>query len=144
MTTSKTTLDPELWAALKKLKRGKLSDTLPERLALAKKSKMSHEELLLLMLRDEIDRRDSTATARRASHVGLEPDMVLERWGERRRLGAKVPTCPHCGRVGTLNAHGWPRGYTEPASQPGRGGKNRVEHVLEGRRPRRASTVRGQ
>lgn len=80
MTASNMTLDPELRAALKKLKLGKLIDTLPERLVLAKKSKMSHEELLLLMLRDEIDRRESTATTRRARDAGLCPDMVLERW----------------------------------------------------------------
>lgn len=75
-------LDPELRAALKKLKLGQLIDTLPERLLLAKKNKMSHEQLLLLVLRDEIDRRDSTATARRARNAGLEPDMTLERWDD--------------------------------------------------------------
>lgn len=80
MAISTATLDPELRAALKKLKLGKLIDTLPERLTLAKKSKMSYEELLLLMLRDEIDRRESTATTRRASTAGLDPDMMLERW----------------------------------------------------------------
>ena len=82
MTASNMTLDPELRAALKKLKLGKLIDTLPERLVLAKKSKMSHEELLLLMLRDEVDRRESTATTRRARDAGLCPDMVLERWDD--------------------------------------------------------------
>lgn len=82
MTTSPTKLDPDLCAALKKLKLGQLIDTLPERLTLARKSKMTTEELLLLVLRDEIDRRESTATARRARNAGLEPDMVLERWDE--------------------------------------------------------------
>lgn len=81
MTTS-TTLDPELRASLKTLKLGKLIDTLPERLLLAKKNKMPYEELLLLLLRDEIDRRDSTATARRARSAGLDPDMVFERWDD--------------------------------------------------------------
>lgn len=55
--TSMTKLDPELCAALKKLKLGPVIDTLPERLTLAKKTKMSFEEILLLVLRDEIDRR---------------------------------------------------------------------------------------
>jgi DNA replication protein DnaC len=82
MTTSSKPIDPELRAALKKLKLGKLIDTLPERLLLAKKSKMAYEDLLLLMLRDEIDRRESTATARRARSAGLNPDMVLERWDD--------------------------------------------------------------
>jgi DNA replication protein DnaC len=82
MSSSTMTLDPELKSALKKLKLGKLIDTLPERLVLATKSKMTYQELLLLVLRDEIDRRDSTATARRARSAGLEPDMVLERWDQ--------------------------------------------------------------
>jgi DNA replication protein DnaC len=80
------TIDPELRVAFKKLKLGRLLDTLPERLTLARKSKMAYEELLLLLLRDEIDRRDSTATARRARAAGLDPDMVIERWDD----GAKV------------------------------------------------------
>lgn len=78
--TAPPRIEPELTAALKKLKLGKLIDTLPERLTLAKQNKMSFEDLLLLVLRDEIDRRDSTATARRAHSAGLDPDMVLERW----------------------------------------------------------------
>jgi DNA replication protein DnaC len=82
MTFPTNPIDHELRAALKKLKLGKLIDTLPERLTLAKKSKMSYEELLLLTLRDEIDRRESTATARRARSAGLDPDMVLERWDD--------------------------------------------------------------
>jgi DNA replication protein DnaC len=80
--TSMTKLDPELCAALKKLKLGPVIDTLPERLTLAKKTKMSFEEILLLVLRDEIDRRESTASERRARNAGLERDMVLERWDE--------------------------------------------------------------
>lgn len=75
-------LPSELCAALKKLKLGKIMDTLPERLVLAKKQKMSHEELLLLALSDEIARRESTATVRRAKSAGLSPDMQIERWDE--------------------------------------------------------------
>lgn len=75
-------LDPDLESALKKLRLGKMIPTLPERITLAQKSKMSFEELLLLVLRDEIDRRDSTATARRAKEARLNPDMRIERWDE--------------------------------------------------------------
>jgi DNA replication protein DnaC len=82
MSSQSMTLDPELRTALKKLKLGKLIDTLPERLTLATKSKLGYQEMLLLLLRDEIDRRDSSATARRARDAGLEPDMVIERWDE--------------------------------------------------------------
>ncbi|MCB9659432.1 MAG: IS21-like element helper ATPase IstB [Polyangiales bacterium] len=75
-------LDMDLEAALKKLRLGQMIPTLLERIMLAEKSKMAFEELLLLLLRDEIDRRDSTATARRAKDAGLNPDMRIERWDE--------------------------------------------------------------
>lgn len=35
---------------------------------------------------------------------------------ELRELDAKAMTCPHCGLYGTLNAHGWLRGYAEIGS----------------------------
>jgi DNA replication protein DnaC len=73
-------LDPALVAALKKLKLGFLVDTLPERLVLAKKQDMSFEDLLLLVLNDEVSRRDSTSTVRRAKAAGLDPSMMIERW----------------------------------------------------------------
>lgn len=73
-------ISPELRAALKRLKLGCLLDVLPDRLVLAEQQGMAHEDLLLLLLTDEISRRDSTATARRAEQAGLDPDMVLERW----------------------------------------------------------------
>jgi len=70
----------ELKAALKTLKLGKLIDVLPDRLLLAHQQKMAHQDLLLLVLHDEISRRQSTATTRRAKQAGLDPDMVFERW----------------------------------------------------------------
>jgi len=39
----------------------------------------------------------------------VRDEAELEQW----RLDAKLRPCPHCGRVGTLNAHGWLRGYAE-------------------------------
>lgn len=73
-------LPPELVAALKKLKLGYLAETLPQRLVLAKQQEMSFEELLLLVLSDEITRRESTSTVRRAKIAGLDPAMMIERW----------------------------------------------------------------
>lgn len=86
MSSNSPTLDPDLRAALKSLKLGQMIATLPERLTLARKNKLSYEDLLLLLLRDEIDRRDGTATSRRAQRAGLDPDMVLERWDPTARV----------------------------------------------------------
>lgn len=75
-----TTLDPELVAALKRLRLGRIALTLPERLVLAEKQSMSHEQLLLLLLTDEISRREASATDNRVRDAGLDPDMRLEQW----------------------------------------------------------------
>lgn len=73
-------ISPELVRALKRLCLGKILDTLPERLVLAEQQQMSAEEVLLMLLTDEIGRRESTAATRRAHKAGLDPDMVIERW----------------------------------------------------------------
>lgn len=75
-----TTLDPELVAALKRLRLGRIALSLPERLVLAEKQSMSHDQLLLLLLTDEIARRDASATDNRVREAGLHPDMRLEQW----------------------------------------------------------------
>jgi len=74
------TVSPELRAALKSLKLGYLIDLLPDRLVLAEKQTMPFEELLLVLLTDEIERRASSAAARRADIAGLDSDMMFERW----------------------------------------------------------------
>ena len=75
-----TALNPELVDALKRLRLGRIAATLPERLVLADKQDMPLDELLLMVLTDEISRRDSTATENRAAEAGLDPEMLLERW----------------------------------------------------------------
>lgn len=74
------TVSPELRAAMKHIRLGKLLDTLPERIALAEKSGTGFEDFLLMLFTEEVERRKSTASARRAEEAGLGPDMVLERW----------------------------------------------------------------
>jgi DNA replication protein DnaC len=74
------TISPELKATLKKLKLGPLIPTLSERLVLAEKQEMSIEETLLLVLSDEVTRRESTASERRAYRAGLDPKMTIECW----------------------------------------------------------------
>ena len=78
MTTD--TIQPELQTVLRRLKLGRLLDTLPERLTLARQQKMPHQDFMLLALGDEVSRRDSAAAQVRADKAGLEPDLLLERW----------------------------------------------------------------
>src|SRR5438128_1704991 len=73
-------IDPALVSALKKLKLGHIADTLPERLVLAEKQSLSMQAFMLLVLSDEISRRESTSTERRAKDAGLDPTMQMERW----------------------------------------------------------------
>jgi DNA replication protein DnaC len=55
-------------------------DTLADRLTLARQQKMAHQDLLLLVLSDEVSRRDSAAAAARAHKAQLDPSMQLEHW----------------------------------------------------------------
>ena len=74
------TISVDLKTVLKKLKLGQIIATLPDRLVLAQKQGLSIDETMLLVLSDEVTRRDSTACTRRADKAGLDPEMTMERW----------------------------------------------------------------
>jgi len=74
------TISPDLRATLRRLKLGRLLDTLPDRLVLARQQKMPHQDFLLLLLADEVSRRDSLGVALRAQRARLDPTMHLEAW----------------------------------------------------------------
>lgn len=78
MASQTPALNPELVSALKRLRLGRVADTLSDRLILAEKQSMAIEDFLLLVLSDEISRRDSTAAERRASDGKLDPKMRFE------------------------------------------------------------------
>lgn len=80
MTTD--TIDTDLKSTLRRLKLGKLLDTLPERISTARQQKMTHQDFLTLLLGDEISRRDSNAATVRAQRAHLGADMEIERWDE--------------------------------------------------------------
>lgn len=80
--TTTTEIASELKTALRRLKLGRMLDTLSERLALARQQKMPHQDFLMLTLQDEISRRDGAAAVARAARAHLEADMQLERWDE--------------------------------------------------------------
>jgi DNA replication protein DnaC len=73
-------LSPDLIAVLRRLKLGRIIDTLPDRLTVARQQKMAHQDLLLLVLSDEVSRRDSAAAEARARKAQLDPTMQLEHW----------------------------------------------------------------
>lgn len=82
---STTIVDPigaELKQTLRALKLGKMLDTLPERLALAKQQHLSHAAFLELVLADEATRRESSSAQLRARKAGLDPGMRVETWDE--------------------------------------------------------------
>ena len=78
--TTATAVTPELKSLLRRVKLGKTLETLPERLTLARTSKLSHAEFLELVLADEVTRRETSSAAVRAKSAGLDPDMCLENW----------------------------------------------------------------
>ncbi len=80
MKTLPPVISAELKTALKKLKLGHIITALPERMVLAEKQNLSFEESLLLVLSDEVSRRESSSCTRRAAKAGLDPEMVMERW----------------------------------------------------------------
>lgn len=75
-------LGADLVRTLKQLKLGQMTQTLPERLLLARHQKLSHAAFLELVLADEITRRESRSAMLRARTAGLDPSMRLDTWDE--------------------------------------------------------------
>lgn len=73
-------VSPDLKALMRALKLGKLLDTLPERLALARQQQLPYSDFLELLFGDEVTRRDTNSAALRARTAGLDPGMRLETW----------------------------------------------------------------
>ncbi|TXI49056.1 IS21-like element helper ATPase IstB [Mycolicibacter arupensis] len=72
----------ELTKVMRQLKLGRMLDTLPERLILARQQHLSHAAFLELVLADEASRRDASSAARRAREAGLDATMRLDSWDE--------------------------------------------------------------
>lgn len=73
-------ISPDLRTVLRRLKLSPVVQTLPERLALARQQQIAHQDFLLLVLADEVARRDSLATSLRVQRARLDPAMQLELW----------------------------------------------------------------
>ena len=77
------TTDPigvDLKTTLRRLKLSRMLDTLPERLVVARQQKMPHQDFLLLVLSDEVSRRESLGVTLRVQRARLDPAMRLEAW----------------------------------------------------------------
>jgi DNA replication protein DnaC len=70
----------ELKQLMRTLKLGKLLDTLPDRLALARQQQLTHADFLELVLADEVTRRDASSATLRARAAGLDPAMRIDTW----------------------------------------------------------------
>lgn len=73
-------ISPDLKTVLRRLKLGRMLDTLPERLVLARQQKMPHQDFLTLVLGDEASRRDTLAVVLRVQRGHLDPALQLEAW----------------------------------------------------------------
>jgi DNA replication protein DnaC len=75
-------ISADLKRVMRQLKLGRMLDTLPERLTLARQQHLSHAAFLELVLADEATRRDTSSAARRARDAGLDPAMRLDTWDD--------------------------------------------------------------
>jgi DNA replication protein DnaC len=78
--TTTQAIPTDLKATLRRLKLGPMLDTLPERMTLAKQQKIPYADFLLMVLQDEVSRRDGLAAARRAHQANLDPAATLDTW----------------------------------------------------------------
>jgi DNA replication protein DnaC len=76
----------ELKQVLRRLRLSPILDTLPERLTLARQGTMAHQDFLLLVLSDEVERRDRQAATLRAQRATLDPSMQLDVWDDSARV----------------------------------------------------------
>lgn len=70
----------DMRTALRRLKLSPMLPTLPERLALARQRKIPHQDFLLLLLQDEVSRRDGISLSRQLVKARLDPAQTLEAW----------------------------------------------------------------
>src|SRR5947209_8821357 len=81
-TVQRVEVSAELRDLMRRLRLGRLLDTLPERLALARTQHLPHHDFLEMLLADEVTRRDRQAVDRRAREANLDLTMVLEAWDD--------------------------------------------------------------
>ena len=73
-------LSKDLVASLKALKLGQLIPILPERIRQVRERGMDVEDALLIILSDEVQRRERNRLVARAKRANLLPAMVFDEW----------------------------------------------------------------
>jgi hypothetical protein len=76
------TIGADLKQVLRRLRLSPMLDTLPERLVLARQQKMPHPDLLLLVLSDEVERRERAGVLSRVGKAKLDREMRWENWDD--------------------------------------------------------------
>ena len=71
-------INQSLKTVMKRLKLSGLLATLPDRVAYARKAKLSELEFFELALQDEVDRRDQKNLSSRITHAGFEEEQTFE------------------------------------------------------------------
>lgn len=82
ITNESITISDELKQVLRRLRLSPMLDTLPERLVLARQRKMPHQDFMLTVLSDEVNRRENAALGTRVTRAKLNPKMRLENWDD--------------------------------------------------------------
>jgi len=107
-------INKDLKTSLRRLRLSPILATLADRLALARKKRMPHQDFLLLLLQDEVSRRDGNAVARRAQRARLDSESTFEAWDETAEVsydetllselktGRFVEACLHVGIYGPV------------------------------------------
>lgn len=75
-------ISPDMCTVLRRLKLSPILPTLPDRLALARQQKVPHQDFLLVLLQDEVSRREGLALSRRLMKAHLDPMQTLEAWDQ--------------------------------------------------------------
>jgi len=82
MTAPAPSVSPELKVLMRRLRLGRLLDTLPERLALGRQHGLSHVQFLEQLFSDEVQRRDTDSAGLRSRAAKLDSSMTLEAWDD--------------------------------------------------------------
>jgi DNA replication protein DnaC len=98
-------LSPELRAALRRLKLSPISETLPERLRLARERALPYQDFLELVLAEECDRRNQVAVSLRAQKARLDPALTFESWDDTAKVTLDRQLLNELASVRFLEAH---------------------------------------